>query len=103
MTVRPTIKDNERFRGTTMRRSGLTLLETAVFVCIAGVVLASFLPTFFRHLQVSKIAEASEQLAVLHRLASAYYDGQRPTTLIRSRPGCLPPAAGPTPSDVSTQ
>lgn len=78
----------------------MTLLQAAVAVCISGSLLAAFLPTFFRELRLSKVAEASRELERIHLRASAYFasphvvDG---VTLHR----CLPDAAGPTPAEPS--
>ncbi len=71
----------------------MTLVEAAVIASLAGITLAVFVPTFFRHLRTSKIDEASQTLADLAAAADSYY---------RTRHGslrrCLPPAAGPLPS-----
>jgi hypothetical protein len=74
----------------------VTLLQAAVAVCIAGSLLAAFIPTFVRELRLSKVAEASRELERMHLSASAYFatphvvDG---VTMHR----CLPDPAGPTP------
>lgn len=77
---------------------GLTVVEACVIVCVAGVLLAVFVPTFLKHLRTSKVAEASEQLARMHDGASAYWlarhAGPRGEPLTR----CLPDRAGPTPA-----
>ncbi len=77
------------------RREGLTIVEVALIVCVLGVSLAVFVPTFFREVRTSKIAEAPTMLADLHRAATAYYEERR-----AERGHCLPAAAGPTPATV---
>jgi len=80
-------------------RAGLTLIEAALVVCVVGVVLAVFVPTFIRHMRTSKVSEASTQLQRLHDAAAAYFvavhstEGGSPVTR------CLPPAAGPAPAE----
>jgi len=92
----------QRDREARRARSGVTLVEAALVVCIVGVLLAVFVPTFIRELRTSKISEASTQLASLHRASAAYYatrhrDGDGPR-----RVRCLPVEAGPVPADTST-
>jgi type II secretory pathway pseudopilin PulG len=70
----------------------LTLIELALVLSLTGALLAAFLPTFFRHLSTSKVAEAVEQLDALHRHAASYYAAHR---------GCLPDSAGPYPAQPS--
>lgn len=70
------------------RRAGLTLIELALVLSLTGALLAAFLPTFFRHLSTSKIAEAVEQLDALHRHGASYFAAHR---------SCLPDSAGPYP------
>ncbi|MEM9189963.1 MAG: hypothetical protein AAGF12_12345 [Myxococcota bacterium] len=84
-----------------LRTQGLTLVEVAIGVCLIGLVLAVFIPTFLRELRTSKTAEASRELQALHDLTAAYYrrsfrdqDGNRITR-------CLPGPAGPTPEKAS--
>lgn len=91
----------------------MTLLEAAVVISLLGVVLAVFVPTFFRELRVSKVSEAPEHLADLHRRAASYYaaghqvpneageQGAEATT--RTRRKCIPPAAGPAPLEVTSE
>jgi type II secretory pathway pseudopilin PulG len=67
----------------------LTLIELALVLSLTGALLAAFLPTFFRHLSTSKIAEAVEQLDALHRATASYYAAHR---------ACLPASAGPYPA-----
>ncbi|MDH3485773.1 MAG: hypothetical protein OEM16_16270 [Myxococcales bacterium] len=76
-------------------RPRLSLLEAALLLCIVGIVVAVFSPTFVRRVRTNKILEASELLQELTDRAAAYYgtswdDGHR---------RCLPPAAGPTPTE----
>lgn len=68
--------------------AGFTLLEVALVLSLTGVLLAAFLPTFLREVHTSKLSEATEQLASLHRHAAAYY---------AARGQCLPQSAGPYP------
>ena len=84
--------------GRVKRRAGMTLVEACAIVCVAGVLLAVFVPTFVRHLHTSKTAEASEHLAELHRLSAAYYARRHPGTDGHVRQHCLPEAAGPAPA-----
>ncbi len=44
------------------RQEGMTIVEVCTVICIAGVVVAAFVPTFVRHLRTSKIAEAAQML-----------------------------------------
>jgi hypothetical protein len=76
------------------------LLETALIVCLAGIVLAVFLPAFFRAMRTSKVAEASGELARMHRATAAYY-GARHGPRRSESTHCLPAAAGPTPAAPS--
>jgi hypothetical protein len=76
----------------------VTLLQAAVAVCISGCLLAAFLPTFFRQLRLSKVAEASRELERIHLAANAYFAAPHVVegiTLER----CLPDPAGPTPAE----
>ena len=77
------------------------MVETALLISVIGVVLAVWVPRFVRLLRTSKVAEASEQLAILHRAAAVYYEASHSTPhgVVRR---CLPPAAGPTPPRPST-
>jgi hypothetical protein len=79
-----------------LARSGprLSLIEAALLLCLIAVVLAVFLPTFFRRVRTNKISEASELLAEMSRRTHAYYDTRWPS----QQHGCLPPEAGPTPA-----
>ena len=71
----------------------LSLIEVALLLCLLGVVLAIFVPTFVRRVRTNKINEAAELLQTMSLRASAYYD----TTWSSSKRHCLPPGAGPTP------
>lgn len=84
-------------------RRGLTIVEAAVLVCIVGVVLAVFVPTFLRHVRLSKISEASEQLDRLHVATAAYYAASHATADGRRLRRCLPPEAGPAPDQPSAE
>ena len=74
-------------------RPGLSLVEAGLLLCLAGIVLAVFVPTFMRRVRVNKLSESAELLEELSNRAAVYYatswDGKR---------HCLPPAAGPTPA-----
>jgi hypothetical protein len=83
------------------RLEGLTIVEAAILVCIAGSVLAVFVPTFVSHLRTSKIAEASEQLGELHARAASYHAAVQRPAEGRRAVRCLPPAAGPAPAGPS--
>jgi type II secretory pathway pseudopilin PulG len=72
----------------------LTLIELALVLSLTGALLAAFLPTLFRHLSTSKVAEAVEQLDELHRHAAGYYAAHH---------GCLPDSAGPFPARPSAE
>lgn len=82
------------------RREGLTLVEAALVVCVVGVLLAVFVPTFVKHMRTSKVSEASNQLQRLHDAAAAYYAARHDTGEGR-RGRCLPPEAGPAPEEPS--
>jgi hypothetical protein len=74
----------------------MTLVEACAVVCVAGVFLAVFVPTFARELRTSKTSEAPELLRELHVRSASYFattrrDGER------RRRRCLPEAAGPAP------
>lgn len=85
------------------RRAGLTLVETALLVCLVGVLLAVFVPTFVAHLRTSKIAEAAEQLETLHLSTVAYYGARHRADGDRTRTRCLPGEAGPAPAEPATE
>ncbi|MEM7447092.1 MAG: hypothetical protein AAF355_02515 [Myxococcota bacterium] len=62
--------------------------------CIFSLLLAVFVPTFFRTIRSSKISEASEQLASLYRRTAVYFETASSAT---GQHQCLPKSAGPTP------
>lgn len=66
----------------------------ALLLCLAGVVLAVFVPTFLRRVRTNKINEASELLQELSDQTTAYYA----TSWDTGKRHCLPPSAGPTPA-----
>ena len=67
-------------------------------VCLIGVVLAVFVPTFVGEIRTSKVSEASEELASLHGASAAYFAASHGG----GRRQCLPDAAGPAPAEPST-
>jgi type II secretory pathway pseudopilin PulG len=89
-------------RPSVRRRSGITLVESALLICVVGVVLAVSVPTFIDTVRVSKVAEATTHLGELYRVAAAYYAA---THRVRgaARYRCLPPAAGPAPQKPSPE
>lgn len=82
------------------RTRGFTLLEAALVLSVAGMVLAVAVPTFIQSLETSKAAEASQQLATLFQGSAAYYAVARPTSDGKTA-YCLPAAAGPAPLSPS--
>lgn len=70
------------------------MVEAGLVLCIVGIVLAVFVPTFIRRVRINKISEASELLQEVSDRASAYYA----TTWANGRRSCLPEGAGPTPT-----
>lgn len=78
------------------RRAGLTLLEVALLISVAGVALAVTVPTFLRAVRTSKIAEASENLERLLHGATSYYESSHDGG-DGLRVQCLPETAGPAP------
>ena len=66
-------------------------------MCLVGIVLAVFIPTFVRELRTSKTSEAVEHLGDLSRLSAAYFTTPWPREDGPARVRCLPPTAGPTP------
>ena len=93
-----TVSQQRRMLGRVKRRDGMTLVEACAIVCVVGVLLAVFVPTFIRHVHTSKTAEASEQLAELHRLSAAYYVARHAGADGHVRQHCLPLSAGPAPA-----
>lgn len=84
------------------RRAGVSLVETAAIISLVGVLTAAFIPTFKRHLRLSKIAEAVDQLESMQRALDAYYQADHTLGLQRAR-GCLPESAGPFPERPSPE
>jgi hypothetical protein len=72
----------------------------ALVLSLTGILLAAFVPTFLRYVQTSKLAEATEQLAALHRQTAAYYAAEH-TLGSRRVHACLPDGAGPFPPEPS--
>jgi type II secretory pathway pseudopilin PulG len=70
------------------------MIEVGLVLCIVGIVLAVFVPTFVRRVRINKISEASELLQAMSDRASAYYA----TTWANEMRFCLPEGAGPTPT-----
>ena len=94
--------DHRRPTGPLRRRvprrvvGALSLIEGSFLVGIVGTVLAVFLPTFFREMNTSKVAETAEMMSLIADRAAAYYSTGHDTSRGRRR-RCLPPSAGPTP------
>lgn len=78
-------------------RAGLSLVESAALFGLTGVVLAVFVPAFIDQLRLSKVSEATEQLAALHTATAAYYATEHRVDG-KLRRMCLPESAGPTPA-----
>jgi type II secretory pathway pseudopilin PulG len=87
--------------GRLRENSGLTVVEIALLLSIVGVLLAVAIPTFFRTVRTSKVAEASLQLTALYQTTAAYYDASAYRSTQRVSAHCLPPSAGPTPDKPS--
>ncbi|MBO6938637.1 MAG: hypothetical protein JJ863_26960 [Deltaproteobacteria bacterium] len=75
---------------------GLTLVETAIVVCVVGSVLAIFVPTFLDHLRTSKVEEPPLLLDELFERTKTYYEQRQ-----GEERWCLPGQAGPAPADTS--
>ena len=75
-------------------RPSLSLIEVALLLCLTGIVLAVFVPTFLRRVRTNKISEASELLQEMSDRTAAYHA----TSWDGGRRHCLPPGAGPTPA-----
>jgi type II secretory pathway pseudopilin PulG len=74
------------------------MVEVAAIVCLVGILLAVFVPTFVRELRTSKTSEASEHLELLYQRSAAYFAARHRTADGVTRTSrCLPPTAGPTP------
>ncbi len=72
----------------------MSLIETALVLCIFAIVLAVFVPTFIRRVRTNKISEAAELLQEMSDRSAAYYA----TSWATGKRFCLPPGAGPTPA-----
>ncbi|MBT8469514.1 MAG: type II secretion system protein [Myxococcales bacterium] len=70
------------------------MVEVGLVLCIVGIVLAVFVPTFVRRVRINEISEASELLQSMSDRASAYYA----MTWANGKRFCLPEGAGPTPT-----
>lgn len=75
----------------------MSLVEAALVVCVVGIVLAVFIPTFVRELRTSKTSEAVENLHLLSQRAAAYFQTPWPQPEGPAAIRCLPPTVGPTP------
>ena len=84
------------------RTAGLTLVEMAVVVSVAGCVLAIGVPTFIAKLRISRLSEAPELLAALHARTASYYQAVHTVETV-SRTFCLPQSAGPAPSTPAAE
>lgn len=73
------------------------MVEAAAIICVVGIVLAVFIPTFVRELRTSKTSEAAEHLELLYQRSSAYFATSWPSEEGPPQVSCLPPTAGPTP------
>lgn len=82
------------------KQAGVSLVEASLLVALVGAVLAAFSPTFIRQLRLSRVSEASEQLAALHRGMAAYYEAPQVDDEANRRMRCLPEPAGPAPEKV---
>ena len=85
------------------RRRGLSLVEAALIVCLVGIVLAVFIPTFVRELRTSKTSEAIENLQILSQRASAYFQTPWPQAEGPAAIRCLPGTVGPTPRSPTSE
>ncbi len=73
------------------------MVEVAAIVCVVGVLLAVFIPSFLRELRTSKTSEATENLALLYQRSAAYFVARHAREDLPAQTRCLPPTAGPTP------
>ena len=71
----------------------------ALLLCLMGIVLAVFVPTFLRRVRTNKISEASELLQEMFDRTAAYYA----TSWGAGKRHCLPPSAGPTPAEPTVE
>lgn len=49
------------------------MVEAAAVICVVGIVLAVFIPTFVRELRTSKTSEAAQHLELLYQRSAAYF------------------------------
>jgi hypothetical protein len=75
------------------------LIEAALLLCLTGIVLAVFVPTFLSTVRTNKINEAAELLQEMSDRTAAYYA----TSWDTGKRHCLPPKAGPTPSTPTVE
>src|SRR6476469_7243437 len=81
-------------------RSGLTLVEATLLVCVAGIMLAVGIPAFVRALHTSKLSEPPSELGRIYASVAAYYEATTTPGAATLR-HCMPPSAGPTPETPS--
>jgi type II secretory pathway pseudopilin PulG len=75
------------------------LIEAALLLCLTGIVLAVFVPTFLSRVRTNKVNEAAELLQEMSDRAAAYYA----TSWDTGKRYCLPPSAGPTPATPTVE
>jgi hypothetical protein len=83
-------------RGPQISLQGISLLETSAVISLTGVLLAAFVPTFVRHVRMSKIAEAVDELDSLYSNVASYYSTEHRVAGQRLL-HCLPESVGPLP------
>ncbi|MBW1760457.1 MAG: hypothetical protein DRH30_05065 [Deltaproteobacteria bacterium] len=77
----------------------MSLIEAALLLCLTGIVLAVFVPTFLSRVRTNKVNEAAELLQEMSDRAAAYYA----TSWDTGKRYCLPPSAGPTPATPTVE
>ncbi|MBW1875455.1 MAG: hypothetical protein JRG67_08805 [Deltaproteobacteria bacterium] len=77
----------------------MSLIEAALLLCLTGIVLAVFVPTFLSRVRTNKVNEAAELLQEMSDRAAAYYA----TSWDTGKRHCLPPSAGPTPATPTVE
>lgn len=75
------------------------MIEAALLLCLTGIVLAVFVPTFLSRVRTNKVNEAAELLQEMSDRAAAYYA----TSWDTGKRYCLPPSAGPTPATPTVE
>ncbi|MBW2214443.1 MAG: hypothetical protein JRF48_08425 [Deltaproteobacteria bacterium] len=75
------------------------MIEAALLLCLTGIVLAVFVPTFLSRVRTNKVNEAAELLQEMSDRAAAYYA----TSWDTGKRHCLPPSAGPTPATPTVE